>query len=67
MAEEGRGRGRPRGGVYTERVKVCITPELKEALENAAEIEDRSFSAMCSMALEEWYQAHRRKYEKQES
>lgn len=67
MAEEGRGRGRPRGGIYTERIKICVTPELKEAMERIAETEDRSFSAMCSFALEEWYRTHKHKYEKQES
>lgn len=67
MAEAGRGRGRPRGGVYTERIKICVTPELRDAMEKIAEAEGRSFSAMCSTALEEWYQAHRRQYEKRES
>lgn len=67
MATDGRKRGRPAGRTVTRHVGICITPELEEKLKTAAELEDRSFSAMCSIALEEWYQAHRRKYEKQES
>ena len=65
---EGRKRGRPaKGSAVMAQVNISITPEMKEKLATIAEIEDRSFSAMCCAALDQWLQVYGRKYEKQES
>ena len=64
---EGRKRGRPRGGTVTAQIKISITPEMRDRLEAIAEIEDRSLSAQCCAALDQWLQNFGRRYEKQES
>lgn len=55
-------RGRPAGRNLTERIGICVTPELKAAMQNVAAVEERSFSSMCSIMIEEWIRSRKSKY-----
>ena len=56
-------RGRPATGAkMTERIGICVTAELKAALNSVAEKEDRSFSSMCGIIFEEWLRSRKSKY-----